>query len=209
MQLTDVVRNYDWAAPRYDRWADLVFQHVLGVEKYREKTLRLPGSLEDATVLDIGCGTGRNFPILVPRVGARGRIIGFDYSEGMLEQARKRVAAQGWNNVELIRGDAVKLVGVPENVDAVTSIWCLGIVYDLEAALGRALDVLKPGGRIAIMDFARARPDHGPLHWLYPFLQVRAGTRRDQFTRGLGRCRFAAAVGARPPAVVRSPHRGA
>jgi ubiquinone/menaquinone biosynthesis C-methylase UbiE len=178
MQLTDVIRNYDWAAPRYDRWADLVFQHLLRVEKYRQKTLDLLGLLEGATVLDIGCGTGRNFPILVPRVGVAGRVIGLDYSEGMLAQARKRAEAHGWKNVELIRGDATKLAGVPEHVDAVASMWCLGIVYDLEAALGRALDLLKPGGRIAIMDFARARPDRGPLRWLYPFYRfalVRAG----------------------------------
>jgi len=169
VQLSDVVRNYDWAAPRYDRWTDLVFGRLLGIEKYREKTIELLGPLQGATVLDIGCGTGRNFPLLVPRVGASGRIIGLDYSEGMLAQARARVAAQGWVNVELIRGDAAKLEGVPENVDAIVSVWCLGIVHDLEAALGRALDVLKPGGRIAIMDFGRSRPDHGPLHWLYPF----------------------------------------
>jgi ubiquinone/menaquinone biosynthesis C-methylase UbiE len=178
MQLTDVVRNYDWAAPRYDRWTDLVFGRLLGVEKYRGRTIDLLGPLEGATVLDIGCGTGRNFPILVPRVGDRGRIIGVDYSEGMLAQARDRVTAHGWTNVELMRGDAARLEGVPENVDAVVSVWCLGIVYDLEAALRRALDVLRPGGRIAIMDFTRARPDRGPLHWLYPlysFALVRAG----------------------------------
>jgi ubiquinone/menaquinone biosynthesis C-methylase UbiE len=178
MQLGDVVRNYDWAAPRYDRWTDLVFGRLLGVEKYRERTIDLLGPLEGATVLDVGCGTGRNFPILAPRVGATGRIIGLDYSEGMLAQARERVQARGWGNVELLRGDAARLEGVPENVDAVVSIWCLGIVYDLEAALQRALDVLRPGGRIAIMDFSRARPDRGPLHWFYPlyaFALVRAG----------------------------------
>jgi trans-aconitate methyltransferase len=91
MQLTDVVRNYDWAAPRYHRWADLVCQHVLRVEKYRQKTLDLLGLPERATALDIGCGTGRNFPILVPRVGAAGRVIGLECSKGILAQARKRV----------------------------------------------------------------------------------------------------------------------
>ena len=178
MRLTDVGRNYDWAAQRYDRWTDLVFGRWLGVEQYRQRTIDQLGSLEGATVLDIGCGTGRNFPILVPRIGAGGRVIGVDYSEGMLAQAAKRVEVHGWKNVQLMRGDAVKLEGVPDNVDAVVSMWCLGIVYDLDAALQRALAVLKPGGRIAIMDFTRARPDHGLLHWLYPlysFLLVRAG----------------------------------
>lgn len=172
MQLTDVRHNYDGAAASYDRWTDLVFGRVLGAERYREKTIDLLGSLDGATVLDIGCGTGRNFPILVPRVGDRGRIIGLDYSQGMLEQARERVESHGWGTVELVRGDAATLEGVPGGVDAIVSVWCLGIVYDLDAALRRALALLKPGGRIAIMDFGRSRPDRGPLRWLYPLYRV-------------------------------------
>jgi ubiquinone/menaquinone biosynthesis C-methylase UbiE len=178
MQLADVGRNYDWAAPRYDRWTDLIFGRLLGVERYRERTIDLLGALEGATVLDVGCGTGRNFPILAPRVGARGRIIGVDYSEGMLALARRRAETQGWTNVELLRGDAARLEGVPAGVDAVVSVWCLGIVHDLGAALGRILDLLAPGGRFAVMDFRRSRPSHGPLHWLYPLYRpilVRSG----------------------------------
>jgi len=168
MQLEEVPRNYDWAAPWYDLATDLVFSRFLGTEKYREDTIDRLGDLEGACVLDIGCGTGRNFPLLVPRVGRRGRVIALDYSEGMLDRARARVDVHGWRNVELLRGDAAELDGIPEPVDAVVSIWCLGIVHDLEAALRRAVDVLRPGGRIAIMDFGRSRPDHGPLRWLYP-----------------------------------------
>jgi ubiquinone/menaquinone biosynthesis C-methylase UbiE len=178
MRLVDVGRNYDWLAPRYDRWTDLVFGRLLGVEEYRTRTIDLLGPLGGATVLDIGCGTGRNFPILVPRLGDGGRVIGLDYSQGMLDQARKRVAARGWNNVALVRGDAAQLEGVPESIDAAVSIWCLGIVHDLEAALNRAIDTLRPGGRIAIMDFQRSRPARGLLRWLYPlysFALQRAG----------------------------------
>jgi ubiquinone/menaquinone biosynthesis C-methylase UbiE len=172
MQLTDVTRNYDWAAPRYDRWTDLICGRLLGVEAYRARTIDLLGDVRDATVLDIGCGTGRNFPLLVPRVGAGGRIVGLDYAAGMLAQARRRIDRHGWSNVELMRSDAARLAGVPETVDAIVSVWCLGIVYDLEAALCRALEVLKPGGQLAIMDFDRVRPDHGPLYWLYPLYRA-------------------------------------
>ncbi len=168
MRLEDVPHNYDRAAPWYDTWTELVFERALRLRQYRDKTIDLLGELDGATVLDIGCGTGRNFPLLQPRVGKQGRIIGLDYSEGMLAQARDRIDTQGWHNVELTRGDAVKLENVPEPVDAVVSVWCLGIVYDLDAALNRAVDVLRPGGKIAIMDFCRSRPDRGPLRWLYP-----------------------------------------
>lgn len=172
MRLEEVPLNYDRAARWYDRLTDIVFGRILGLEKYRERTIDLLGDLRGSTVLDVGCGTGRNFPLLVPRLGEHGRIIALDYSEGMLEQARRRVEARGWRNVELVRGDAAKLEGVPEPVDAVVSVWCYGIVYDLEAALSRAVDVLRPGGRIAIMDFQRSRPDRGPLRWLYPLYSL-------------------------------------
>lgn len=82
MRLTDVQENYDRVAKHYDTWTDLVFGQVLGVEGLREHTIDLLGDVDGKLVLDIGCGTGRNFPFLVPRVGANGRIIGVDYSPG-------------------------------------------------------------------------------------------------------------------------------
>jgi demethylmenaquinone methyltransferase/2-methoxy-6-polyprenyl-1,4-benzoquinol methylase len=168
MELADVTRNYDRAAQHYDLSTDLVFGHLLGVERYRERTIDLLGDLRGKVVLDVGCGTGRNFPLLVPRLGEEGRILAIDYSEGMLERARERVVQEGWTNVEVHRDDAATLSTVTEPVDAIVSVWCMGIVHDLAAALHNAMDRLLPGGRIAVMDFDRARPDHGPLRWLHP-----------------------------------------
>lgn len=136
MQLKEVSENYDRAAPAYDRMTDFAFGRLLGIEKHRNSTIDLLGDLQGATVLDIGCGTGRNFPYLMSRIGPGGRLIGVDYSEGMLARARQRVERQGWNNVELMRTDAATLEGVPGPVDAVVSVWCLGIVHDLDGALG-------------------------------------------------------------------------
>lgn len=168
MHLQEISNNYDRAARYYDRLTDVVFGWLLGLEAERRRAIELLGDVEGATVLDVGCGTGRNLPILVPRVGARGRVVAVDYSEGMLEQAGARVDAAGWTNVEVRRGDAVKLEGVPEPVDALVCVWCYGIVYDLEAALERALSVLKPGGRLVIVDFAGSRPERGLFRWLFP-----------------------------------------
>ncbi len=87
----------------------------------------------------------------------------------MLEQARRRIQAEGWRNIELlVRDDAAHLDGVSGPVDAVTAMWCLGIVYDLAAALDRSVDLLRPGGSLSIMDFGKSRPEHGLLRWLFP-----------------------------------------
>lgn len=57
-------------------------------------------------VLDIGCGTGLNFPLLQQRVSASGIIVGIDRSNQMLKQARNKALRRGWSNVILIQADA-------------------------------------------------------------------------------------------------------
>lgn len=168
MKLADAVRKYDAAAKHYDRFMDLVFGKLLNVERHRERVVALLGDVEGKTVVEVGCGTGRNLSMLVRAVGPRGRVIGVDCSHGMLEQAEQRIRRHGWRNVELVHGDAVELDAIREPVDAVLSVWCYGTVYDLAGALRRAVDVLGPNGRLAIMTFVRASPERGALRWLYP-----------------------------------------
>ena len=168
MKLETVSTNYDRLAPYYDRVTDLVFHRLLGFGRYREAMIERLGDVAGATVLDIGCGTGNNWPHLVPRVGPSGRVIGVDYSSGMLERARQRIDDAGWSNVELVRDDAATLSGIDVQADATLSAWCLGIVHDLPAALARLVELTRPGGRIAILDFARSRRDRGPRRLLDP-----------------------------------------
>ena len=174
MQFSDVVRNYDRSAKYYDSLMDLVFGRLLDLERYRRKSIDLVGDLDGATVLDVGCGTGRNFPILVPRVGDHGRILGVDCSKGMLREAQLSIERNGWSNIELLHGDAVTLENITEPVDAIVATWCYGTVYDLGAALHRAAHLLKPGGRFSMMSFARSRPERGVLRWMYPLYRFGA-----------------------------------
>ena len=123
MKLSNVEKNYDKLAKRYDFWTNLVFGRALGVEKYRAQAIDTLGDMNGKTVLDLGCGTGRNFPILVPRVGASGQIIAVDYSQGMLDKANDKIADKSWTNVSLVRDDAASLEKVAGPVDASVSIW--------------------------------------------------------------------------------------
>lgn len=172
MQISEVFKNYNGAARYYDRLTDFVFGRILGLEKYRSHTIDLLGDLDGATVLYLGCGTGRNFPLLVERVGERGKIIGLDYSEGMLELARRHVQTEGRRNTKLVRGDAARLDRVSKPVYAVTAICVFGIVYDLEATLDRVVNTIRPGGSLSIMDFGKPRPDRGLLRWLFPLYSI-------------------------------------
>ncbi|TNE87269.1 MAG: methyltransferase domain-containing protein [Deltaproteobacteria bacterium] len=161
MQLDDVAKNYGALARFYDlgdRWLTRPFARIgrLRVASVGRLSLR-----EGDSVLDIGCGTGLNLPLLVEAVGPTGRVVGLDYSEGMLREARRRVESNGWGNVELVHGDAALLEGVGGPFDAAMSTWALGIVDDLPSALERAVDVLKPRGRLAILDFRSTQAERG------------------------------------------------
>jgi demethylmenaquinone methyltransferase/2-methoxy-6-polyprenyl-1,4-benzoquinol methylase len=167
MELEDVIRGYGRAAHGYDRRLRFWFGTVLRIAKYRERAIELLGPLHGARVLDIGCGTGANLSWLVPRVGQTGQVVGLDYSPAMLGQARKRVESNSWSNVELVQGDAVSLDAVQGSFDGILSTYCFGLLYDIEQAINRAIDRLKPNGRVVILDFGRVRPE-GPLGLLYP-----------------------------------------
>ena len=161
MRLRTVSRNYDRLAPVYDLADRWLIQPFVGMQDLRGATVRALGLARGDTVLDIGCGTGLNLPLLVDAVGPEGRVVALDYSDGMLRRARARVKRHGWRNVELVQGDAARLEGVEGPFDAVMSTWAMGIVDDLPAALDRAVSVLKPGGRLAILDLHRTRAQRG------------------------------------------------
>jgi ubiquinone/menaquinone biosynthesis C-methylase UbiE len=108
-----------------------------------------------ATVLDLPCGTGANFPFLNLAVHRTGRIIGLDASQGMLRHARAKVATAAWEHVTLVEADArtvsPEVLGV-ERVDAVISMLGFSVIPDWERVFERTYDLLAPGGRYVVMD---------------------------------------------------------
>lgn len=84
--------------------------YLLGNEKrLRRETI---GSLHlqpGQTVLDVACGTGRNFPLILEKIGPTGKLVGVDYTSDMLVRAKERVEREGWKNVELIQADAARI----------------------------------------------------------------------------------------------------
>src|SRR5262249_34480714 len=103
------------------------------------------------TVLEIGAGTGRNFPYLVEAVGPSGTVIGVDASPGMLAEARKLIERRGWSNVELQQQDATRLE-VDGGVDGVLFSLSYSAMPEPRPALARAWKCLRPSSRVVVMD---------------------------------------------------------
>jgi len=121
----------------------------------------LPPALDGATVLDLGCGSGRDVYLLSSLVGASGRVIGVDMTEKQLEVARRHrefhAKAFGYahSNVEFHLGDLADLatLGIADaSVDVVVSNCVMNLVPDKPRAFAEIFRVLKPGGELYFSD---------------------------------------------------------
>ncbi len=116
----------------------------------------------DSQVLEIGCGTGLNFRYLLEYLDpAAGKLTGLDFSADMLERAARRVARQGWSNVDVVQGDATSM-NLGRQFDAVFFGYSLTMIPQWPAALDRACEHLTAGGRLVVLDFSRFH-GWGPL----------------------------------------------
>jgi len=124
-------------------------------------------------VLDVGCGTGLNFPLLLEAVGESGQVVGVDHSPEMLEVARRKTVRRRPGNVVLVEADAEQLGrlvvsgsdGPAPPFDAVLFTYSLSLMGDWEMAWRRASSLVRPGGRAAIVDM---EPPHGWARLLGP-----------------------------------------
>ncbi len=128
-------------------------------------------------VLDVGCGTGAAVVELTERVGQTGRVCGIDASELMIAEATRRAADR--TNITFEVGDATSLPYADSTFDACRSERTLQWLADPNLAIAEALRVLRPGGRLAIVDtdwgtLALDHPDaeiarrYHAIHWPVP-----------------------------------------
>lgn len=89
------IERYRKHAARYDASAQRT-------EPLRRRTIERLALRSGDTVLDVGCGTGLSFELLMAGIGPRGRLVGIEQSPEMMAAARRRVAERGWTNVSLI-----------------------------------------------------------------------------------------------------------
>jgi len=147
LSLEQITHRYDRLARVYNVLEPLYLIHD-GARRKAVQALDLsPGD----TVLEIGCGTGRNLAHLVGAVGERGSVIGVDASPGMLAEARKLLARRGWSNVRLVHEDAARL-SIEDDVDGVLFSLSYSVLPERRPALEAAWRELRAGGRLVVMD---------------------------------------------------------
>jgi demethylmenaquinone methyltransferase/2-methoxy-6-polyprenyl-1,4-benzoquinol methylase len=123
---------------------------------WRRRAARLAGLQPGEVALDLCTGTGKLAAELLPYVRPGGRVIGLDFSTRMLELARRQVAG-----VEFQLGDVMALPFGDRTVDAVSIAFGLRNLVDRDRGLHEMFRVLKPGGRLVILEFPA--PPQGPL----------------------------------------------
>ncbi|MCP3930915.1 MAG: class I SAM-dependent methyltransferase [Bacteroidetes bacterium] len=145
---------YDTFSGFYDLTVEPHYKEArkIGVDKLNLK--------EGDVVLDLACGTGPNLKHLSPLVGKTGLVIGLDYSKGMINKAKKKVAENNWENVILIQEDAreiskdqiAKYCGREIHFDNVISVLGLSVIPEHEEVFENTYALLKPGGNYVIID---------------------------------------------------------
>lgn len=140
----------------YGRWARLydAIATLQGIGSWRERAVDSLELSPGDVVVEMGCGTGANLPYLREAVGAEGTVVGVDFTRGMLDRARRHVAAGGWTNIHLVRGDAT--APPVERADAVLASFVVGMFETPATVVEDWLSLVRSGGRIALLDAARS-----------------------------------------------------
>ena len=165
----EVREMFDRIAPRYD-----LLNHTLSMSidrLWRRHVVRIVRRCRPGRILDVATGTG-DLAIEMARRIPGVRVLGVDLSERMLEEARRKVAARGLDErVLLERGDAEHLAVAAASVDVATVAFGVRNFENLEAGLRELHRVLKPGGKVVILEFSR--PRNRIFRALYEFYSYR------------------------------------
>ncbi len=165
---------YQQRATKYDlsvRLFDIFAWFGFNISGWRREAISKLNLKPGDTVIDIGCGTGLNFPLLHQAVGESGTIIGVDLSDEMLNQARQRATANGWDNIQLVCLDAAQF-DFPEGVDGILSTYALILIPNCGQVVVNACQALASGGRLVVLDMAW--PRYCPLWWRHVLVFLRS-----------------------------------
>jgi len=184
---SEVSDLYRKIAPGYDLWARLT------ETKARDRCLELAAIQDGESVLEVAVGTGLVFERIL-RANPSGRNEGVDLTEAMLIRAKKRAAKSGVENYGLCIGDAYALDFAHDEFDVLVNNYMFDLLpeNDFETILAEFKRVLRPGGRLALVNMTGGeRRYNGIWEWIYrknPALL--GGCRGVQLLPSLEECGF-------------------
>jgi demethylmenaquinone methyltransferase/2-methoxy-6-polyprenyl-1,4-benzoquinol methylase len=185
---------FDAIAPRYD-----LLNHVLsaGLDvRWRARAIRELQLGPGARVLDLCTGTG-DLAIAAVREQPSASVVGVDFAGEMLRLADRKIASLGLGrSIRVVRGDGMRIPLAGESCDAAT----IRNVVEPRAALAELARVLRPGGRLAILEFGQPRvPGIKTLYaWYFRYLLPLVG--RTVSKHDSAYSYLPASVGTFPPA---------
>ncbi|AKJ96240.1 MULTISPECIES: bifunctional demethylmenaquinone methyltransferase/2-methoxy-6-polyprenyl-1,4-benzoquinol methylase UbiE [Thioalkalivibrio] len=155
-------------ASRYDVMNDLM---SMGVHRiWKRYTLERTGVRPGMKILDLAGGTGDLAGAFAPRVGPKGQIVVCDINASMLEAGRDRMLDEGHvGNLDFVQADAEQLPYPDDYFDRVTIAFGLRNVTRKERALAEMRRVIKPGGRVLVLEFSQPMAPLRPIYDVYSF----------------------------------------
>lgn len=151
-------------AAKYDLMNDLMSGGVHRL--WKRTTIELSGVRPGHSVLDIAGGTGDLSIKFSKLVGEQGRVILADINDSMLKVGRDRLIDRGvMNNISFVQTDAQYLPFEDNSIDCITIAFGLRNVTDKDMALRSMFRVLKPGGRLLVLEFSK--PTNPVLEKIY------------------------------------------
>ncbi len=162
-----VTEVFDSVASRYDLMNDVM---SLGIHRlWKRFAIQLSGIQAGNTVLDLAGGTGDLAAKFSKIVGSQGQVILADINASMLKVGRERLLNEGIL-VDFAQVNAESLPFADNSFDLITMAFGLRNVTDKDAALASMLRVLKPGGRVLILEFSELKiTPLKPLYDMYSF----------------------------------------
>jgi demethylmenaquinone methyltransferase / 2-methoxy-6-polyprenyl-1,4-benzoquinol methylase len=156
-----VARMFDTISGKYD-----FLNHFLslGIDiRWRKKAIRELVDLRPRLILDVATGTG-DFAIEALKLNPD-KVIGVDISEGMLDQGRQKMRKRGYSErIDMVTGDSENLPFEENKFDAITVGFGVRNFENLEKGLLEMKRVLRPGGKIVVLEFSKPR--------VFPFKQL-------------------------------------
>lgn len=159
---------FDSVASRYDIMNDLMSGGLHRL--WKRRTIEQAGVRKGHVVLDLAGGTGDLAKVFSKQVGADGHVVLADINAAMLRQGRSRLVDAGVaGNLSIAQVDAQNLPFEDKTFDRITIAFGLRNVTDKDAALRSMFRVLKPGGKLLILEFSKPDESIKPAYDLYSF----------------------------------------